>query len=71
MKLQDLYEDAAPGTVSAHDAAGSRGSLFSGGVLSPTVLKRKLPKMGHIMKLEFNKRNKVAGVEVMKLNSGD
>ncbi len=71
MKLQELYEEAAAGTVSAHSAAGSRGSLFSGGVLTPAVLKRKLPKMGHVMKLEFNKRKKVAGVDVIKFNGED
>ncbi len=68
MKLQDLFEEAAAGTVSAHSTAGFRGSLFSGGVLAPAVLKHKLPKMGHVTKLEFNKRKKVAGVDVIKFN---
>ena len=71
MKLQEIFEDASAGSISAHSAAGSRGSLFSGGVLTPTMLKRKMPKIGHVTKLEFNKRKKVSGVEVIKYNSGE
>ncbi len=70
MKLQDLFEEASAGTVSAHSAAGFRGSLFQGGVLTPALLKRKMPKMGHVEKLSFNKRKKVAGVDVIKYNNG-
>ncbi len=71
MKLDDLFEEASAGAVSAHSAAGFRGSLFSGGVLTPAAIKRKIPKVGQITKLEFNKRKKVAGVEVIKYNGED
>ena len=69
MKLSDLFEEASAGSTSAHSVAGSRSSLFRGGVLTPSIMKRKLPKMGFVQKIEFNTRKKVAGVEVMNFNN--
>lgn len=67
MKLSEiLIEEATPGAVGAHSVAGSRGSLFGGGMLPTKMLKRMTPPGGSILKLKNKKRNKVAGVPVIR-----
>lgn len=70
MKLHEILgETAVAGSIGAHSIAGARGSLFGGGLIDKSMLKRMVPPGGTILKLDLKKRKKVAGIPTIRYNN--